>query len=262
MLGTATVAGASTIGDAVAVAGRIVVGAGSGSFEMIRYLTERVPVMICPSWVYTRVQPIAIRDVLAYLVAAAHTPASASRIVEIGGPEVLTYGDMLLGYARARGLRRRLLPVPVLTPRLSSHWVGLVTPLPAAIARPLIDGLRNEVVVRDGAARVLFPEIAPMDFGSALQEALAPLDSGQPALPERQTSARYPSSADAVERADVQGMFIERRQTLVDAPPAIVYAQFARLGGRNGYPYANWLWLLRAWLDCLVGGPGARGRKE
>ena len=130
----------------------VVVGAGSASFEMIRYLTERVPVMICPSWVYTRVQPIAIEDVLAYLSSAPAIASSAGRIIEIGGADVLTYGDLMLGYARARGLHRRLLPVPVLTPRLSSHWVGLVTPLPASIARPLVDGLRSEVVVRDAAA--------------------------------------------------------------------------------------------------------------
>ena len=124
---------------------------------MIRYLTERVPIMICPRWVFTRVQPIAIDDVLEYLVAALVKPESASKIVEIGGSDVLTYGDMMMGYARARGLRRWLLSVPVLTPRLSSYWVHLVTPIPASIARPLIDGLRNEVIVRDTLAQDLFP---------------------------------------------------------------------------------------------------------
>ena len=126
----------------------VIVGSGSLSFEIIRYLTERLPVMICPRWLYTRAQPIAIRNVLDYLVAALDTPASTGRIIEIGGADVLTYGDMLRGYARARGLKRWLVPVPVLTPRLSSYWVHLVTPVPAAIARPLIQGLRNDVVVR------------------------------------------------------------------------------------------------------------------
>jgi uncharacterized protein YbjT (DUF2867 family) len=151
----------------------IVVGSGSISFEMIRYLTERVPVMICPRWVFTRVQPIAISDVLNYLVAALETPQSKGRIIEIGGADVITYGDMMLGYARVRGLRRWLLSVPVLTPRLSSYWVHLVTPIPASIARPLIDGLRNEVIVRDEIARELFPQIEPMDYPAAVSLALA-----------------------------------------------------------------------------------------
>jgi uncharacterized protein YbjT (DUF2867 family) len=240
----------------------VVVGAGSASFEMIRYLTERVPVMICPSWVYTRVQPIAIHDVLAYLAAAPAVPASAGRVIEIGGTDILAYGDLMLGYARARSLRRRLLPVPVLTPRLSSHWVGLVTPLAAAIARPLIDGLRNEVVVRDQAAQALFPQVQPLGFHAALELALAPLgqgqfeNPGQPALPVPE------ASGPAVVRADLQGMFVDRRQRLIDAPPAEVYRRFARLGGRNGWLYANWLWALRGRLDRLLGGPGAQGRRD
>ena len=148
----------------------VVVGSGSLSFEMIRYLAERVPVMICPRWVFTRTQPIAIRNVLDYLVAALATPESAGQVIEIGGADVVTYGEMMTGYAAERGLRRWLLPVPVLTPRLSSFWVHLVTPIPAAIARPLIDGLKNEVVVRDTTARRLFPEIVPVGY----REAVAP----------------------------------------------------------------------------------------
>src|SRR5678815_1041694 len=128
----------------------VIVGSGSLSFEMIRYLAERLPVMICPRWVYTRVQPIAIRNVLDYLAGALTQPASAGRIIEIGGADVITYGEMLTIYAEVRGLRRWLLPVPVLTPRLSSWWVHLITPIPTAMARPLIDGLRNEIVVRNG----------------------------------------------------------------------------------------------------------------
>ena len=127
----------------------VVVGSGSISFEMIRYLTERLPVMVCPQWVYTRVQPIAVDDLLRYLVAALDVPDSVGRVVEVGGSDVLTYGEMMLGYARARGLWRHLQPVPVLTPTLSSYWVHLVTPIPSVIARPLIEGLRNETVVRD-----------------------------------------------------------------------------------------------------------------
>ena len=157
----------------------IIVASGSVSFEMIRYLAERIPVMICPQWVYTRVQPISIRNVLEYLVAALETPESRGEIVEIGGSEVLTYGDMMMGYAEVRGLRRVLLPVPVLTPRLSSHWVHWMTPIPAEIARPLIEGLRNEVIVRDDTARRLFPDIQPLDYRTAVRRALARLEASQ-----------------------------------------------------------------------------------
>jgi uncharacterized protein YbjT (DUF2867 family) len=150
----------------------IVVGSGSISFELIRYLTERLPVMICPHWVFTRVQPISIRDILDYMVSALVTPQSKGEIIEIGGADVLTYGTMMLGYARARGLKRRLLPVPLLTPRLSSYWVHIVTPIPAGIARHLIDGLRNEVIVRSDKSRRLFPQIYPLDYHSAVSLAL------------------------------------------------------------------------------------------
>ncbi len=156
----------------------VIVGSGSLSFEMIRYLTERVPVMICPRWVYTRVQPIAVRDVLNYLVSALAVPESADRILEIGGADVLNYGQMMTGYAQARGLRRWLLPVPVLTPRLSSYWVHWVTPVPASIAGPLIEGLRSEVVVRDLSAQELFPDIEPTDYRTAVSWALERIREG------------------------------------------------------------------------------------
>ena len=127
---------------------------------MVRYLTERLPIMICPKWVFTRVQPIAIRNVLDYLVAAIESTDSAGRILEIGGQDVLTYAEMMTRYARVRGLKRVLIAVPVLTPRLSSYWVHLITPVPANIAQPLIKGLMNEVIVHDDTARSLFPNIA------------------------------------------------------------------------------------------------------
>jgi uncharacterized protein YbjT (DUF2867 family) len=151
----------------------VIVGSGSLSFEMIRYLTERVPVMICPRWVYTRTQPISIRDVLEYLVTALAVPESRGCIIEIGGAEVVTYGDMMMLYAEVRGLKRWMVPVPVLTPRLSSYWVNLVTPIPAAIARPLIEGLRNESIVHDPIAQQLFPHIQPIGYRLMVEQALA-----------------------------------------------------------------------------------------
>ena len=132
----------------------MVIGAGSISFEMIRYLTERVPIMICPRWVTTRIQPIGIDDVVSYLVAALDEPRSEGKTIDIGSPSIETYRTMMLKYAAQRGLRRPLLQVPVLTPRLSSYWVDLVTPIPASISRPLIEGLaqRGGVQQQPGAA--------------------------------------------------------------------------------------------------------------
>lgn len=241
----------------------IVVGSGSVSFEMIRYLTERIPLMICPRWVYTRVQPVSIRNVLDYFVAALNTPESAGRIIEIGGADVLTYGQMMTGYAEVRGLRRWLMPVPVLTPRLSSYWVHLVTPIPAAIARPLIQGLRNEVVVRDDSARRLFPAVDLIDYRTAVRHALADLDAGS--VETAWSDALVTSQGDAapVVLATQQGMIMEQRRRIVAAPPDKVYAVFAGLGDRRGWPYANWAWRLRGVIDRLAGGVGLRrGRRD
>ena len=146
----------------------IIVGSGSVSFEMIRYLTERIPVMICPKWVYTRVQPIAISDVLRYLTGSLEKSESRGKVIQIGGKDVFTYGDMMRGYAEVRGLKRVLIPVPVLTPRLSSYWVHWMTPVSASITRPLVEGLRNEVIVRDQTAREIFPEISPLDYKTSV----------------------------------------------------------------------------------------------
>lgn len=241
----------------------IVVGAGSISFEMIRYLTERLPVMVCPRWVYTRVQPIAVRDILAYLVATPDTPAAHGRVLEVGGVDVLTYGDMMLGYARARGLRRRLLPVPVLTPHLSSYWVHLVTPIPSTIAGPLIEGLRNEVVVRDPAARTLFPDIRPLGYAAALGEALVGLESGDVETVWSDALASSQGDVRPVELASEAGLLLERRQTIVNADPARVFRTFSALGGAQGYPYGTAAWRLRGAADRALGGVGMRrGRRD
>ena len=241
----------------------IIVGSGSVSFEIIRYLTERLPVMICPRWVYTRVQPIAIRDVLAYLVEALRVPESAGRIIEIGGRDVLTYGEMMLGYGRTRDLKRRLIPVPLLTPRLSSYWLHLVTPVPAGIARPLIDGLRNETVVHEDSARRLFPEIEPLGYETAVRLALVKLETGDV---ETAWSGALATSMGDVEPfilTTEEGMIIERRQRLVRASPEAAYRAFAGIGGHRGWFYANWTWTLRGLADRLIGGVGLRrGRRH
>jgi uncharacterized protein YbjT (DUF2867 family) len=241
----------------------IIVGSGSVSFEMIRYLTERLPVMICPKWVYTQVQPIAIRNVLEYLVVALDTPESAGKIIEIGGSDVLTYGGMMRDYAQVRGLRRYLIPVPVLTPRLSSHWVHWMTPIPSQIARPLIDGLQNEVVVRDDQAKKLFPQIQPLDYKTSVQLALDRLDASQ--IESSWSDALVSSQGDrpTVELKNTEGMIIERRIHLTAATPEAVFGAFTSLGGERGWLYMNWIWKLRGMLDRLVGGVGLRrGRRH
>jgi len=262
-------------GAALAVAGvpvlelraAVVVGSGSISFEMIRYLVERVPVLIAPRWAATNCQPIAIRDVLQYLVAAAELPdaaVGAGRIVEIGGRDVLTYGQMMLVCARVRGLRRWLIHVPVLTPRLSSLWVDLVTPIPAALARPLIEGLRTEVVVRNHDARTLFPSIEPMGYEEAVRLALERQDAGAlETVWSGSRSSAFDSSPAPVDTAQREGLIVERRELRVAASAESVYAVFAGLGGDRGWLCADFLWDLRGFIDRLVGGPGMRrGRRD
>jgi uncharacterized protein YbjT (DUF2867 family) len=229
----------------------IIVGNGSVSFEMIRYLTERLPVMICPRWVMTRTQPISIGNVIEYLVAALDVPESTGEIVEIGGATVETYRGMMLTYAHARGLRRWLIRVPILTPRLSSYWLNLVTPIPASIARPLIEGLRTEVVCTTPSARKLFPGICPISYTAAIEAAAArpvPDDSFQRMIPSN-------TQHICLRR---EGLICDAAQTTIHAPAEQVYDVLQKLGGERGWLYANILWQLRGWMDALLGGVGMR----
>ncbi|MEI7704458.1 MAG: SDR family oxidoreductase [Deltaproteobacteria bacterium] len=241
----------------------VIVGSGSISFEMIRWLVERLPVMICPRWVYQRIQPVAVGDVLSYLVAAPTVPESAGKVVEIGGADVLTYRDMMLRYAERRGLRRHLVPVPFLTPRLSSHWVRWMTPVPASIARPLVEGLRNEVVVRDDSARRLFPDIHPLSYAQALDRAFERLERGDVETAWSDALASSPRGVPAVQLSTVEGMIIERRSLQVDLPPEALFRSFTGLGGQRGWLAMDWAWEIRGVLDQLAGGPGfRRGRRD
>jgi uncharacterized protein YbjT (DUF2867 family) len=239
----------------------IIVGSGSVSFEMLRDLTERLPVMIAPKWVRTRCQPIGIRDVLSYLVAALDTPSSSGRIIEIGGADVLQYRDMMLHYAKIRGLSRTIVPVPVLSPHLSSLWIHLITPIPGAIARPLVEGLFNEVIVRDQSAREIFPWIEPVGFDVAVRRALdrystiGPETTWFDAFDVKTLPADFTGSE--------QGMLIDRRECESNASPSDVFRVFTSLGGAKGWLYADWLWELRGLLDRIVGGIGTRrGRRS
>ncbi len=258
-------------GDALRAAGvpvtefraGVIVGSGSLSFELIRYLTERVPVMICPKWVYTHTQPIGVREVLEYLATALAVPESTGRIIEIGGAEVVTYGEMMTIYAEVRGLKRWMVPVPVLTPRLSSLWVNLVTPIPASIARPLIEGLRNESVVHDPVAVHLFPLIQPVGYRTSVERALARLQASNVETAWSDALSTSQGDVPALILTTQEGMIVEQRQCVITASPNQIYKVFSGIGGRRGWFYMNWAWEIRGFMDRMIGGVGLRrGRRD
>ncbi len=241
----------------------IIVGSGSTSFEMVRHLTERLPVIICPRGMTTRVQPIGIRDVLSYLIAALETPESTGKIIEIGGADVLTYREILQRYAHTRGLRRTVVTTPVPHPRLWAHWVHLVTPIPLSIAGPLMQGLRNEVVVRDDTASRLFPSIQPMSYESAVRLALARLDAAQVETTWSDALVSSQGNVPPVTLTLRPGMVLYERRLTVCASPESVYKVFAGLGGDRGWLFADWVWEVRGLIDRLFGGVGIRrGRRH
>jgi uncharacterized protein YbjT (DUF2867 family) len=241
----------------------IIIGSGSASFEMIRYLTERIPIIIAPRWLYTRGQPIGILDVLKYLIRSICTPASAGRIIEIGGQDTLTYGEMLEGYAEVRGLRRYLIPIPVLLPKVFSYLMHWTSPVHRGIAMALFEGLQNEVIVSDALAKTLFPDIYPIDYKTAVRRALEELEARQ--VESTWTDSLTASLGDRpiVTLENTEGMITETRHLKVHARPETVYQVFTSLGGKNGWFYADWLWQLRGILDRAVGGVGLRrGRRH
>lgn len=236
----------------------MIIGAGSASFEILRYLVERLPIMITPRWVSTECQPIAVRNVLHYLLECLKTPETVGRTLDIGGPEVLTYRELMRIMAEIRGLPRRLIiPVPVLTPKLSSLWIHLVTPISHRIARPLAEGLRNRVVCRNDDAAQLMPQRL-LSVRAAIEAAL---ESTQRSRLETIWSDAGPIAGDP----DWSGgtVFIDRREIEVQAPADAVYRAVCRMGGGYGYYAADGLWRLRGAIDRLMGGPGfRRGRHD
>jgi uncharacterized protein YbjT (DUF2867 family) len=255
----------------------IIIGSGSASFEMLRHLVEVLPVMTTPKWVSTRCQPIAVRDVLYYLAGVLDVPATAGRILEIGGPDVMTYAELMQTYAEVAGLRRRIiLPIPVLTPGLSSLWVGLVTPLPTGLARPLVDSLVNEVVVRDDTIRALVPR-ATIPFRESLRLALTRIQDLDVATTwasaggaARQVSSARSSQVDRPEDPKPEDpawsggtVMTDERRVRSSASPEDVFKAVSSIGGTQGYHSARWLWEVRGVLDKLIGGIGLRrGRRH
>ncbi len=235
----------------------MIIGSGSASFEILRYLVQRLPVMICPKWVGTRSQPIAVENVLTYLTGVLSVPETTGGVFDIGGSETLCYREIMVIMAQELGLPRRwIVPVPVLSPRLSSYWIQLVTPLSNRIARPLAEGLKNEVVCRENRIAPLVPQKL-LNVREAIHAALSQVESQ---LVETNWSMAGPIPGDP----DWSGgtVFRDIREVSIDVPAAAAFRAVSRLGGRNGW-YANWLWRIRGWLDRLAGGPGLRrGRRD
>lgn len=239
-----------------------VIGSGSLAFEILRYLTERLPLMIAPRWVDTRTQPVAIADVLRYLSECLVKPQTAGKIYEIGGADRTTYREMMLTYARLRGLRRRIVAIPVLTPRLSSLWIGLFTPLPPQVARSLADGLRNEILARTQSTRADFP-FEPIGLEEMVGQAIA-------------NSRRWVFESDDIpnlldrkilsggrrEIVHSRGYIVEKRIEYTTVSRQALFGEIARIGGANGWPYANALWRLRYLLDRLLEGRSVPRRRD
>lgn len=236
----------------------MIIGSGSASFEILRYLVERLPVMITPRWVSTDAQPIAVQNVLHYLVACLYCPQTVGRTLDIGGAEVMTYRQIMQVMAEALGLRKRLIiPVPVLTPRLSSLWIHVVTPISHRIARPLAEGLRNRVVCRNDEAARLMPQHL-LTIREAIDDALGNMRT-------HHIETAWFDAGPIPGDPDWSGgsVFLDRRSTDVNAPPSVLFASVSRMGGDHGYYAADWLWHTRGLLDRLVGGPGLRrGRRD
>jgi len=236
----------------------MIIGSGSASYEILRYLVERLPIMVTPRWVATRCQPIAIGDILHWLVRCLREPHTAGRTYEAGGDGVRTYAQLMQAMAEALGLRRRVIvPVPVLTPELSSRWIGLVTPVTARIARPLAEGLRNPVVVGDDALQ------RDMPHATKTPEQAIALALRRTSLAEVETS--WSAAGVVPGDPDWAGgrVFTDARATRISAPPEAVFAAVCRVGGGHGWYAADILWRIRGWMDTLAGGPGLRrGRRH
>jgi uncharacterized protein YbjT (DUF2867 family) len=239
----------------------VVLGSGSLSFELIRSLVERLPIMTTPTWVAVSTQPIGVNDLLAYLIAAIDRPSEGNRVYEIGGDDQMSYAQLMQEYARQRGLRRIMIPVPFLSPGLSSRWLALITPVYARVGRKLIESLRVPTVVKDNAAREEF-DVRPESASSAIARALRNED--QEFAATRWSDALSSSGEPrAWSGARFGSRLVDSRTTWVDASPEEAFVPIERIGGASGWYYATWLWRLRGWIDRLFGGPGLRrGRTD
>ncbi len=246
----------------------VIIGSGSASFEMLRYLTERLPAMVTPRWVRTKTQPIAVRDVLYYLVEAARVPGDVNRAYDIGGPDVMTYQSMMQQFAEVAGLRPRvILPINLLSPGLSSHWVGLVTPVPRGIARPLVESLKVPVVCRDHAVADIIPDPAEglLPYQTAVALALTRIREANVTTRWSSASVQGAPASPLPTDPDWAGgsLYTDDREVPVAATPENTFAIVEGIGGETGYYAGNWMWELRGAADRVVGGVGLRrGRRD
>lgn len=243
----------------------MIIGSGSASFEIMRYLVERLPFMITPRWVRTPSQPIAVRNVLEYLIGCLAKNETTGKTFDIGGPEVLTYQRLMDVYAEEAGLRKRLVvPVPFFTPRLSSYWIHFVTPVPSYIGRPLADGLRNPAFCKETSIREIIPQYL-IDCRTAIKLAIARVQHQQ--VESHWSDAGAIPPAEWFYAADPEWaggtVYEDSRSLVVEASAEQVWEKLRRLGGKTGWYYGNWLWKLRGMMDRLVGGVGlSRGRRH
>ncbi len=237
----------------------MIIGSGSASFEMMRAIVEKLPIMICPRWVMTRSQPIAVHDVLAYLTGSLGLEPQ-DRVLDVGGPDVLTYREMILRFASILELKRYIINAPFLTPRLSAYWVNIMTPVPAAIAFPLIEGLKSEMVCENDDVRRLIP-FEPLGFDDAVRRALERTRLHEVAT--RWTNASM-GKRQWLAAFDPASFLTQDVQTATsDAPAPVLFERIRRIGGDVGWYYANGLWKIRGWIDRAIGGVGLRrGRRD
>ncbi|MGB2693044.1 MAG: SDR family oxidoreductase [Thermodesulfobacteriota bacterium] len=234
-----------------------IIGSGSASFEMVRYLTERLPIMVAPKWIHHQVQPIAVRDVMRYLLRALDEKYRG--VIDIGG-DILTFKQMMDGYAKVRGLTRTIITVPVLAPKLAAIWVGLVTPISNSLAVPLIEGVIHPIVGDTTRAQEVFPEIRPLPYIESVERALSDVSKGD--IETRWSGALISESTYSV--SESRGLVTERRSIHIDdIEPEQVFNSFTSLGGEKGWLVWEWAWEIRGLVDRLMGGPGLRrGRRH
>ena len=240
----------------------IIIGSGSASFEIIRNLVQKLPLIITPRWVRTRTQPIAVRDVLDYLFQAKDIETKENLVVDIGS-EQMSFRDMLERAARVMGLRRRLIPVPVLSPKMSSYWLIMVTPVSYRIAQALVEGLKSETVIQNDNAAKYFPDVSPLSYEKALEAALAEIESSQVVSRWCDSSAGEVCDIKGLDRIDKAVLADRRVFSFEDIRAENAFDSILSLGGETGWLKYNWLWKLRGFMDKLVGGPGLnRGRRD
>ena len=241
----------------------VIIGSGSASFEIIRHLTEKLPVMVTPKWVNTLAQPIGVDDVIAYLDASKSLEIKGNLVVDIGS-EKMTYKEMMLSCAKALGLKRIIIPLPVLTIKLSSYWLNLFTPVPYTVARSLVEGLSSEVVIQNDHAKKYFPQIHPIPFEAAVKRAIGRME-------ENQVFSRWSDAGGVHDMWEAQhkndpssSVFLDRQSLKIgDIPKETVYRTFCSIGGKEGWFGYDWLWEIRGWIDKMIGGAGLnRGRRD